>query len=66
MYEKFAKLLEDRGVTAYQVAKATGISPTTLSEWKNGKYVPKADKLMMIAQFFNVPLDYFYDSEVTT
>lgn len=58
MYSNFEKLLKERGETAYKVAKETGISQPTLSDWKNGKSVPKADKLQKIADHFNVSLDY--------
>lgn len=52
MYEIFAKLMKANGCTAYQVSKATGIAQSTLSDWKSGKSVPKADKLQKIADFF--------------
>lgn len=58
LYSNFEKLLKERGETAYKVAKETGISQPTLSDWKNGKSVPKADKLQKIADHFNVTLDY--------
>ena len=61
MYEKFAALLAARGVTAYAVAKATGIPNATLSEWKAGKYTPKVDKLAKIAKYFGKDIHYFYD-----
>lgn len=59
MYKKFEKLLNERNITAYQVATETGIAQATLTEWKNGTYTPKVDKLMKIADFFEVPLEYF-------
>lgn len=59
MYEKFEKLLDDRKVTAYEVAKHSGVSTTTLSAWKKGEYTPKIDKLCKIADYFNVPVTYF-------
>lgn len=59
MYSKFAELLEKRGVTAYRVAKETNISSTTISDWKSGKYTPKIGKLQKIANYFNVPVEYF-------
>lgn len=61
MYYVFEKLLEERGVTAYQVAKATGIATATLTEWKKGTYRPKVDKLMLIAKYFDVPLEMFLE-----
>lgn len=59
MYEKFQKLLEEHGITAYKVSKETGVATSTLTEWKNGTYQPKVDKLMLIAKFFDVPIEYF-------
>lgn len=58
MYEIFAKLLKERGVTAYRVHKDTGISQTTLSDWKAGRITPKIDKLQAIADYFGVSLEY--------
>ena len=57
-YQRFEELLLDKGVTAYKVSKATGITTTTLTNWKKGKYVPKADKLQLIDDYFGVTLDY--------
>lgn len=59
MYNKFEQLLTERGVTAYKVAKDTGVATATLSSWKNGGYVPKVDKLQILADYFGVPLEYF-------
>lgn len=58
MYEVFEKLLESRGITAYKVAKDTGITTATLTSWKQGKYVPKQEKLIKIANYFNVSIEY--------
>ena len=58
IYERFDKLKESRGVTVYAVSKATGITATTFTNWKKGKYVPKRDKMQLIADYFNVSVDY--------
>lgn len=58
MYEIFAKLLEERGVTPYQVFKATGVAQSSLSDWKNNKSKPKYEKMKLIAEFFDVSVDY--------
>lgn len=60
-YQKFAKLLELKGVTAYQVSKETGVATATLTEWKNGTYKPKIDKLKKIADFLGVSIEYFLE-----
>lgn len=59
MYEVYEKLKTERGVTDYQVAKATGTAAATLSAWKQGQYTPKIDKIKRIADYFNVPVDVF-------
>ena len=58
MYEIFEQLLQKYGITAYRVAKETGISQTTLSDWKRGRSIPKNDKLQKIADYFGVSVDY--------
>ena len=58
MYEIFFFFLKAKGCTAYQVSKATGIAQSTLSDWKNGKSIPKADKIQKIADFFGVSAEY--------
>lgn len=63
MYAIFEKLLQDKGVTPYKVAKETGIATATLSDWKNGKSTPKADKMQKIADYFGVTLDYLLGNE---
>lgn len=64
MYEKFEKLLKERGVKPSDVADATGIKKPTFTAWKNGKYTPKADKIQKIAEYFGVPVSYFYEEDV--
>ncbi len=58
MYEIFEQLLSKYGVTAYRVAKETGITTATLTNWKQGKYTPKQDKLQKIADYFGVTVEY--------
>ena len=63
MYSKFKELLIKNNSTAYKVAKATGISQATISDWKNGKSKPKVDKLKKIADYFGVSIDYFLEEQ---
>lgn len=58
MYEIFEKLLKEHGVTAYRVAKETGVTTATLTSWKQGKYTPKPEKMQKIADYFGVSLSY--------
>lgn len=61
MYEKFEKLVKDKETTIYRVSKDTGIPPTTLYEWGYGRCTPKVDKLLILAKYFDVPLEYFLE-----
>ena len=56
LYEKFEALIKDRGITPYRVSKDTGIPTSTLSDWKNGRSIPKADKLKILADYFGVDI----------
>lgn len=58
MYEIFQELLSRDGVKPYDVSKATGISTSTLTDWKMGRSTPKQDKLQKIADYFGVSLEY--------
>ena len=56
-YKKVQELLLKNNVTAYKVAKETGISPVVFSDWKSGKSCPKVDKVKKIADYFGVPIE---------
>lgn len=58
-YEIFASLCKERGESAYQVSKATGVTTATLSSWHLGRYTPKVDKIQLIADHFGVPVERF-------
>lgn len=58
-YERFETLCKERKVTPADVSRGTGIATATLTNWKKGRYTPKAAKLQQIADFFGVPLTYF-------
>lgn len=65
MYEKFAQLLAVHGITANTVAKAAHVNASTFTDWKQGKSQPKLEKLQKIADYFNVPVSYFYDGDTS-
>lgn len=58
MYSVFEKLLKEAGKTAKEVSNSTGIATSTLTDWKKGRYTPKADKMAKIANFFGVSVEY--------
>ena len=58
MYEIYLKLLREKGLRASDVSKATGIPPSTFTDWKTGRSKPKQEKLEKLAEFFEVSVDY--------
>lgn len=64
-YQKFQTLCLKRHVTEYRVSKDTGISSSTFTNWGQGKWNPKREKLQTLADYFGVNVNYFYD-EVPT
>ena len=59
MYEYYQKLLDEKGLKNADVARATGISNMTLSDWKRGKSEPKTKNMQKIADFLGATVDYF-------
>ena len=57
MYDTYAKIRDSKGLKDSDVAKATGISSGTLSDWKKGRYNLKYDKLKKIADYLGVTVD---------
>ena len=58
MYEIYCKLRDQAHVKDADVVKATKITKSTFSDWKNGRSNPKLDKLQKIADYFGVTVDY--------
>lgn len=61
MYKKYAELRDKRGVTDYEVSKNTGVPTSSLTNWKYGRYAPKADKLKKLADYFGKSIEYFLE-----
>lgn len=58
MYEIFEQLLQKYGVTSYKVSKDTGVTQTSLSNWKSGRSTPNIKTLQKIADYFGVTIEY--------
>lgn len=66
MYEYYQKLLDEKGLKNADVARATGISNMTLSDWKRGKSEPKTKNMQKIADFLGTTLSYLVTGEEST
>ena len=63
MYDRYCELRDLLGYKDATVAKETGITKSTFSDWKSGRSTPKKEKLQKIADFFNVSLAYLMTGE---
>lgn len=58
MWERFEELMKAKKLRIADVSRETGISYSTFTDWKAGRYTPKADKIQKIADFFDVSYEY--------
>lgn len=58
MNYRIAKLREARGLSQQQLAEKIGMSQGTIAMWETDKRRIPDDKLILLADFFNVTTDY--------
>ena len=58
--ELLSELRQSRGMTQKELAKVLYVSDGTISNYENGVHYPDVEKLMDIADFFNVTTDYLF------
>lgn len=52
--ERIYKYLEKRGITQSEFANKTGISQSTISDWRRKGTNPSADKIMIICEVLDI------------
>ena len=55
---RLRSLLEEKNISKQKLADEIGVSRQAISQYCDGSTVPNADKLLKIAEYFNVSLDY--------
>lgn len=58
IYQRIEHLIESRGMTKKAFCETLGISTGNFGDWKRGKTTPSTNKLIEIAAFFSVSLDW--------
>ena len=56
-YERYAEIRNSKGLKDSDICRMTKIPQSTFSEWKNGKYIPKYEKMVRIAEALE--MDYY-------
>ena len=55
--ERIFELMEQKGMIQLDFSKQTGIAQSVVSDWKNKKTNPAADKLVKISQVLEVSVE---------
>lgn len=63
---KIKHLIEEKGLNFNEVFNTIGMSATTFYTIASEEGNPKADNLEKLADFLNVPIDYFFDRNIKT
>lgn len=61
-YDKFVGLCEERNEKPSPVLKKLGLSSGNLKRWETGASV-NSDTLVKLSEYFQVPVDYFFDDD---
>ena len=64
-HNKLRKARKDAGYTQEQVAQETGISRTIIAYLETGKREPSLENLGILADFYNVSIDWLLGTGVT-
>lgn len=59
-YRRLKRLRERNKVTMVELAEAIGMSQATISEWEKGHKFPRSGALRQLANYFDVPMEYFF------
>ncbi len=62
--EKIFEIMDSKGITQLELSSKTGITQSTISDWKRKKTNPAANKIMVIAAALKVsPKKLLVDAE---
>ncbi len=51
-------LISKKGINSKKLSDATGISTGNISDWKSGRSMPTASKLIILADYLDCSVDY--------
>ncbi len=56
--DRFRYILQCKNLTAYRIAKETGISQGLMAEYNRGEKIPTVNNLIKIADYLDCSVDY--------
>lgn len=56
--ERLDELMAEKKMNSLRLSKEIGGSDRVIGAWRKGEYEPKLERLIRLAEFFNVSLDY--------
>lgn len=63
---RLKSIMSERKITQSELSKRTGIRQSSISDWLNGRYEPKQDKIFLIAQALGVSPSWLLGYDETT
>ena len=55
------ELMKEHSISSKKLSDDTKISTGNISDWKSGRSQPSLDKIRILADYFNVSIDYLLD-----
>lgn len=63
---RLKSIMSEHKITQSELSKRTGIRQSSISDWLNGRYEPKQDKIYLIAQALGVSPSWLLGYDETT
>lgn len=61
-YQNYSYYRDKKQLSDYQVSQLSGVTRSTISDWKHGRHQPQMKTLQKIADFLDVDVNAFYNS----
>lgn len=59
-FKIFIALRKEKGLTQDELAQKLGVSKSSVAMWETGQRLPSPDIYELIADYFNIDIDYLY------
>lgn len=61
-YHNYAYYRDQKKLSDYQISQLTGVTRSTISDWKHGRHQPQTKTLKKIADFLGIEVNAFYNT----